>query len=779
MANGTDVNAGIGMLGAADQAQIDQGTPTPQPSVPQAPPAPGLSAMGAVSPQPQQQPAARPGPRPGSFGWKLAQVLGGVKDAMDSLGDVGAVGKAPEGAGPLYGATRALAARTERLRMVKEYQDKQAVVQREQARLDENQRMEQQKTQAYLAHEAIMTYKDQLVAHTMEDEYKGKMSELGKKIFNEYATPAGGGTPAKVYAEGLSVQEAAARARQLGKENGWDMTQQHIFPTGTEPVVWGRNADGSPQMRMMPTYSLVGDSPAMKPSEEVRQELADILYPDIKDKQERLDKIPTTLKGREFGQLYTRAAGALTQQTALQKMRADAGLGEMLSTSKLELLKHTEALHTLADALHKDKDVPPTYEDLQLAAQKMEHDGTWAGAQGKLRAAVFGTEADPLGFKAEQVHKDEILKALNQQRLEAQELERERHDRAQEEIERLKATLGQNLAGLGASLTTDMANQIANLPDDKKRVLNQIQDNDLKATIMSLAFGPGDLDMDKVFPNRKYRGSTDISLQNAVGIVQQLNPNRSEQQYRLVAQAYQKVTTGDLGAQIGQYNNVLEHMGEAQDVIESTWRNVAPKFMIKPLNTISRETYGTQIAAIDAALAPVRSEFAQLMAGGYKPSEEESKAYQTLSNSAARPDQLETAFKVIANTGAIRLGNINQQYKRIAGNNIPGILTDDSMAAARKINSDAATMQRLGRLDVGGTLFHNPNWKSNTHERMEMRRPGNAVGTIAMPDGTSRYYDKDHNIIDSDGNISIPAAQTGYSPVQAGLQAGVAALNKK
>jgi hypothetical protein len=775
MANGTDVNTGLGVLGTADQAQIDQGAAPQQP--PQIPPvAAGISAMTpqGVTPQtpqgvPQTSAAA---PRPGSFGWKLSRVLGGVKEALNSLGDTGNIGKVPEGAGPLYGVSRTLAARNERLRQAQLDQQKKAIEDREQARLDQGQRDEQEKTKAYLAHEAIMTYKDQLVANTMDDEHRQKQAEMGKKLFDEYAQPAAGGAPSRVYAEGLSRSEAAARAKQVGKESGWDMTQQHIFNTGTEPVAWGRNTDGTPNIRMMPTYSIVGDSPTMQPSQETRQMLADILYPDIKDKQERLDKIPTTLKGREFGQLAARAQGAVTQQAVFSKVRADAGLGELSSNAKLELLKHTDQLHVLADALHKDKDTPPTYEDLQLAAQKMEHDNTWGGAQGKLRAAVFGTESDPLGFKGEQLHKDELLKALNTQRLLDQEAERERHDRREEDLKELQIKLGQNFTGIGAVLTEDMATQIANLPDDKQRVLGQITDNNLKATIMSLAFGPGDVNIEKMFPNRVYKGTQTLPIGDAWGIVMQLNKNMSEQQYGRMSDAYKKVTTGTMGDTIAQYNNVLEHMSAAQDIIENTWRGAAPQFLLKPLNAIERKTYGTQIAALDAALAPVRGEFTQFMAGNYKPTEEESHAFQDILNPAATPSQLETAFKTITQTGAIRLGNIDGQYKRIAGKGIPGLLTEDSMAAVRHINPDSDTMKKMNRFDVGDTLFHNPSWHSTIQDTMAAHAPANAAGSVRV-NGVLRYYDKDKNIIDSDGTVIQK-----FDPTAAGLAAGKAALAK-
>src|SRR5207249_2364568 len=205
--------------------------------------------------------------------------------------------------------------------------------------------------------------------------------------------------------------------------------------------------------------------------------------------------------------------------------------------------------------------------------------------------------------------------------------------------------------------------------------------------LLSAAFGPGDLDFDRVFPTRLTKGAPGISAQNAISIIKQVNPNWDEQQYKLTSKAYKDVTSGASGRDIGMYNNVLAHAEEASDVLMEGYRK-APKLWNIAVNKLEQEFGGEQASRIKSALLPVKEEYALLMSSGYKPGEEEMKAYNTLINDAATPGQINAALKVMAAVGAVRLNNINQQYKRVAGKNIPGILTRDSMGAAKRLGLD-------------------------------------------------------------------------------------------
>ncbi len=291
--------------------------------------------------------------------------------------------------------------------------------------------------------------------------------------------------------------------------------------------------------------------------------------------------------------------------------------------------------------------------------------------------------------------------------------EEEQQRKRDEDAEKYK----DRMSDINVAMTDDMKKQIAALPDDKRAVLQQ-SPKEAQAALLSAAFGPGDLDFDRIFPPRLTMGAPGMTAQQAVGVIKQLNPNWDEQQFKQTAKSYKDITTGQSGRDIGMYNNVLEHAEEANDVMMAEQGRL-PKVWNTPANKLAGIIGSESLSRIQSALLPIKEEYALLMSAGYKPGEEEMKAYNTLISDAATPGQISAALKVMAAVGAVRLGNINQQYKRVSGKNIPGILTTDSMSAAKRLNLDSLTMARLNSLDVGGNLFHNPNYKPPTPEEAQ------------------------------------------------------------
>ena len=218
------------------------------------------------------------------------------------------------------------------------------------------------------------------------------------------------------------------------------------------------------------------------------------------------------------------------------------------------------------------------------------------------------------------------------------------------------------------------------------------------------------------FPNRVSGKSGQLDRAHAEGVIRQLNPNWSEQQYKQTQAAYKQVTFGRNGQDVETYNNLLDHMSNAQDVIEDSLRANNPKFLNSAINLAETQGWGTEAAKIQTALEPVKSEFESLMNNGHALHADQSALYNAIINPAETPAQLEAAFKNFGATGAVRLLGLNDQYMKIAGQKLPGILRKETMESAKHLNLDPKTMQELGSLNSGDTLFHNPNWTPGTPE---------------------------------------------------------------
>jgi hypothetical protein len=225
-----------------------------------------------------------------------------------------------------------------------------------------------------------------------------------------------------------------------------------------------------------------------------------------------------------------------------------------------------------------------------------------------------------------------------------------------------------------------------------------------------------------------------------VSVIRAINPNWSEQQYNSMHNAYKDITQGKDGIQVGQYNNVLQHAAGLQDVMEESARGKNPAFLNTAINALQSKGWGAEAAKINTEVESVKGEYELLMNAGYKPSESEQAIYGKIVNGSATPGQIGAFTKAVGSVGAVRLEQINEQYKRIAGQNLPGILTTETVDAAKHLNLDGQAMRRLGTLNVGGTIFHNPNWKPSTASEIQMaenNKQGQKVGADAAAQVTA------------------------------------------
>ena len=689
----------------AGQTQADQPTTpsaTPSALTPPAPP-PGNSPPAFLSGQ--TLPTA-PTHAPGSFAQKMAQAAqkigimpgpgGALKtiaasavDALSGLQDAATGPVTPGGSGALEGITQTLQNRRSRLNAQAEQQQKQTQQQFENNRQD-------MLAKASIAHENAATVHEQALTAQLGFENSQKMVSDQKGIYDTFV---GQGAPV------ITKDKTAAEAKTLLAQEKLDPTMQHIFPTGTKEV--GKDANGQPEFET--TYSVVGDIPEYQ-FDKTTADYVNKTHPgmDVQEKQR--------MAGYQAGQLIQQSNTSAAAMSARDQFLKTYGDADAAEAAKKEV---TDFGPKWTQALAKAGIDRP-----DLAARSIMNDPQFMKDHPNFMSDVIANYGGRESW-------DAAMKNVSE-----------------EKIAQIKQA-GENADKIGAVMTDDMKGQIASLAPDKLKLIKQYNP-DVQATMYSLAFGPGDLDFDKVFPNRRYKGSQDLSAQQAIGVIKQLNPNWSEQQYKQTAKMYTDITTGKMGNSIAQYNNVLQHGAEAQDIIESGLRKDNPRFLNSAINLAENQGWGTQASAIGASLQPVKEEYATLLANGYKPSESEQKAYDQMFNPAATPAQIETALKVVGAVGSIRLENINQQYKRLAGKNIPGILTTDSLQAAKHLNLDQSAQQRLGQLNVGDTLFHNSNWKPSDNAQLEQQNKNEqdnvaqrqaTAATVVPPDAKGQLSD--------------------------------------
>lgn len=625
-------------------------------------------------------------PTLGSFADKMKSALGGFgADAAAGMSRPAEAG--PKGSGALQGIAATLAAHDQRIKQEKQQQFQNSIESQKAA--DEHAH-----SQAMIAHENIAALHDQYLNTKLDVEQQERNVGIGKMTLQPYLDAKG-----QVIKEGIDGEEAKA----LVASGHLDPTQQHIFQTGFSSTK--KNPNGTPAM----TYTVVGNVPEVEIKD---QKTADFLSQYTGQKVSVGQKLP----GVQYGSMSQQATSAQTAEEAINAQRRKNGMEEItgkMGEEKLNMLPYwnQELAKAGGDPLRAMEFVQHDMQNDPEVAKKYPNAAT------NIMSLYGDPTKDPSGAK---------------------EWEIMRKDRENESIAKKKETdlqadrLIQHGGGLsGGVMTDEMKQKIGSLPEDKQAVLKSAPPAS-QVSLLETAFGPGSVDFDKIFPPRLTAGASGLNSQAAIGILKQLNPKWDEGQYKLTQKAYQAATTGALGNQVAQYNNVLQHGAEAQDAVMAAGNRLGSKILNSALNKAETEGWGAEAATLRASLDPVKNEFALLMSAGYKPSEDEQKAYNTLFNPAATPAQIGGALKVVGSVGSIRLENINQQYKRVSGQNLPGILTQDAMDAAVHLNLDAGTQARLKAMNTGAkTVFANPQWRDASPEEIQEQKATAAGGAAA------------------------------------------------
>jgi hypothetical protein len=647
-------------LDPAASAPTNQTVPT-GPSL--SAPASGIDALTGSKPQP----AAPKSPANGSFGMKLLSAIGGVLSGFGTTvqnANAAAIDPAAE-------LKRQDALQQQKAKMAQETQVRQDRL------AQENHLNEREDAEAHvrIAESNARLHASQTAAYTQGEDFIDKRIAQGQ---HDLQSMEGAEVPAEVLQHGVDEGQMTALLNQ-GKINGYEYT---AIPSGAKVV--GTNADGNPVRQM--TYDIVKVPETWHPTD---------------DQIARIKTVPgyekfqkgTIMPGSQVLSALSQADTIKTTHDAMDKARTEADLGKFSEEQKAasaqfvksgDWLRYLNAYsgdpvkaaqHILTDPAMAQKYSTSLYRDVM---------------------SQFATEKDLTGVSG-------YSTMLHQQQ-----------EDANNRIKAVNTGLGQT-PGVGGAMTDEMKANIAALPKDKQTVVSKY-DAPTQAALYSVAFGPGDTDFDRVFPNRVSAKSNQIDAAHALGVIKQLRPNWSQQQYKQTGKAYHEITFGRNGQDVETYNNLLDHMSNAQDVIESTFRHENPKFLNSAINLAETQGWGTQATQLQTSLEPVKTELESLMNNGHALHADQQKLYDAMINPASTPAQLETAFKTFGATGIIRLLGLNDQYKKIAGQNVPGLLRKEAVESAKHLALDDKTMGYIKSLNSGDTLFHNPNWTPGTPE---------------------------------------------------------------
>src|SRR5271157_1148352 len=510
----------------------------------------------------QAQPAKPPAP--GSFASKLA----GATSALGAgLGDMRTGGDPSKGHGWLGAVGATLNARTERL-------DKEQQQKFENDRRLNNDRINNALTNAeVIQHARNMQYQD--------EEHRDKDATAGAAYMDTLRTG---------YKVEDRIKQSDINAR-LAKDPNYLVTHAGRI-TGYEPVV---GSDGKPATDVnkrpieSPLWSIsdISKGEPATVSAQMAKQWNDAGVVDIQAGQQ----LPQS-KVNQYAfqaQKYENYLSMLDHGKVLP-------LSEEVKDQLLDALKNPEIQHaiarnpgnTLAGLFESQgfmaDHVKVAQQDL-AAAQASNDPAKIKAAQDKLtEQQTLSQELDKtinLGFTdveraayVKEKQADAKL-AAKEAKDDADRAERVHHDRVTEGV----ALAGVN-GGIGGArgnipISDGLKEQIAQLRQvnpSAAKVLDSYAPI-TQGSLMAVAFGDGSVDFDKTFPARgTMKGTGGLNAQDAISVLRQINRNFSPQQYAITRAAYLTATSGKNVQAMQNYNNFMQHSGEAVDALASANR---------------------------------------------------------------------------------------------------------------------------------------------------------------------------------------------------------------
>jgi len=346
---------------------------------------------------------------PGSFADKLKTALATAHAVMSGLGAVGAVGKAPEGGGILYGMGKAGQQIAARDAAAQERADKQKQQDIENKRAEATQDLEKQKFSLYTVEANARMANEQRVLHqTDEKNIESSIADGSALVERMKNAPV----PATVLRSSISTDELKRRQMAGEFQDGTEtaLPTGKIFTGGTDPKTGEPQWETSWSVLMLPQrYDLTKDDINI---------IKDL--PQFRDKDGKTDvsKIPTQMSGAQFNSLYQDAADRSTAIAARNDALVKSDIASRDDANKLEW-SHDLGNQWLNALGNNNMDIASTIQSLATNKQYMaahpnflkEVQDNYGGAD-KLNAAIDGQQKNAIEAqkaKAEEESKNAFL----------------------------------------------------------------------------------------------------------------------------------------------------------------------------------------------------------------------------------------------------------------------------------------------------------------------------------------------------------------------------------
>lgn len=203
------------------------------------------------------------------------------------------------------------------------------------------------------------------------------------------------------------------------------------------------------------------------------------------------------------------------------------------------------------------------------------------------------------------------------------------------------------------------------------------------------------------FPQRLTKGGIGITRAQATGLMNEINPNYSDNLYNNIKKTQADYVTGKEGQSIRSFNQFLVHAQELKHVSDVFSRTQSP-WLNQPLNTIRAKGMGDPgVPEMMTAVEAARQEWTTFINSGYKPDEDTQKRADILMSDKSTPGMIMGVLGVMGNQAVGRLDQLNESYKTATGQDYPNLVTPSGRQAARELGINVDQYQSGGSFAGG------------------------------------------------------------------------------
>jgi len=246
--------------------------------------------------------------------------------------------------------------------------------------------------------------------------------------------------------------------------------------------------------------------------------------------------------------------------------------------------------------------------------------------------------------------------------------------------------------GAGNTPLPAVAQAVAALPPETQRDLQQYSPA-IQGLLIRGAHGWID---PATFPPRLTKGGLGITRAQATAVMNEINPNYSDNLYNTIKKTQADYVTGKEGQSIRSFNQFLAHSQELKHVSEGFQRTNSP-WLNTPLNEIEAKGMGSPgVPEMMTAVEAARQEWTTFINSGYSPDEQMNKRADILMSDKSTPSQIMGVLGVMGAQAIGRLDQLNESYKTATGQDYPNLVTPSGRAAAQELGINTSQYQSGG-----------------------------------------------------------------------------------